>query len=92
MDFEAVQNAFHQWTKNVVSIEKKSVNKHRWKKYSFCGEPLQNFVSLVSLFVSKKEQILAVGKLENKLKNQLANELVDFLDLRGHFYFGCFVL
>ena len=45
----------------------------------------QNFVSLVSLFCSKREQVLHVERLENKKDNesQVVENLLDFLDLKG---------
>ena len=52
---------------------------------SDCSNEFQNFVSLVSLFCSKREQVLHVERLENKKDNEgkTVEELFEFLDLRG---------
>ena len=46
---------------------------------------LQDFVSLVSVFVSKKRQVLSVGKINTKKANEIATvrELIQQLDLQG---------
>lgn len=88
-DFASIQKAFHQWTQSYVPIEEgewigvdgKSI---RSTVSDYSGE-YQNFVSLVSLFSSKREQILHVEKLENKKGNEAktVEELLETLDLRG---------
>jgi len=45
----------------------------------------QNFVSLVSLFCRKREQVLHAGRFENKTGNEADTvmNLLDILDLKG---------
>lgn len=88
MDFDSIQNAFYKWASNYVPIEKgewinvdgKSIR----STVSDYDSSYQNFVSLISLFVSKKEQVLTVAKLENKKGNeaQIVTELLALLDLQ----------
>ena len=87
-DFVSIQTAFHQWTKSYVSIEPgewiaidgKSIR----STVSNCSDEYQNFVSLVSLFSRKREQVLHVEKLENKKGNegQTVEDLLEILDLK----------
>jgi len=87
-DFVSVQKAFHQWTRSYVkikagewiSIDGKSIR----STVSDYSNGYQNFVSLVSLFCSKREQILHVEKMENKkdYEGKIVEELLDFLDLK----------
>jgi hypothetical protein len=88
-DFSSIQQAFHRWTQRYVpiqagewiSIDGKSIR----STVSNYSNEYQNFVSLVSLFCSKREQVLCVGKFENKKgnENQMVEELLDMLDLKG---------
>jgi hypothetical protein len=87
-DFASIQAAFHKWTQNYVcieagewiSIDGKSIR----STVSDYSNEYQNFVSLVSLFCSKREQVLHVQKLENKKGNeaQTVEYLLEFLDLK----------
>jgi hypothetical protein len=87
-DFESIQVAFHQWTQSSVpikagewlSIDGKSIR----STVSDYSNAYQNFVSLVSLFSSKREQILHVEKLENKKdhEGQRVADLLEILDLK----------
>jgi hypothetical protein len=86
--FRAVQAAFHQWTERYVPIEAgewiaidgKSIR----STVSDYDNEFQNFVSLVSLFSSKREQVLHVEKLENKKDNETKTvaQLLEILDLK----------
>ena len=88
-DFSSIQKSFHQWTQGYVPIEEgewisidgKSIR----STVSDYSSEYQNFVSLVSLFCSKREQVLHVERLENKKGNesQVVEDLLDFLDLKG---------
>jgi hypothetical protein len=88
-DFASVQSAFHQWTRGFVCIKDgewvpidgKSIR----STVSDYSNEYQNFVSLVSLFGSKCEQILHVEKFENKKGNegQVVEKLLEALDLKG---------
>jgi hypothetical protein len=87
-DFASIQSAFHKWTKNYVQIEQgewisidgKSIR----STVSDCSNEYQNFVSLVSLFCGKREQILLVEKIENKksCESKAVEQLLDILDLK----------
>ena len=82
-DFESLQTAFHKWTKEYVpdewiSIDGKSVR----STVSDYSTEYQNFVSLVSLFCRKREQILMVEKFESKKRSE--SDAVNYLlDLKG---------
>lgn len=88
-DFESVQDAFYKWSKDYVVIEEgewinvdgKSIR----STVSDYDNRYQNFVSLVSLFASRREQVLCVAKLENKKGNeaQTVLELLSMLDLKN---------
>jgi hypothetical protein len=87
-DFVSIQTAFHKWAKSYVPIEPgewiaidgKSIR----STVSNYSDEYQDFVSLVSLFSSKREQVLHVEKLENKKGNesQTVQDLLDILDLK----------
>jgi hypothetical protein len=89
VDFASIQAAFHKWTRSYVHIEPgdwiaidgKSIR----STVSDYSTAYQNFVSLVSLFCSKREQVFRVEKLENKKgeEGQTVESLLDFLDLKG---------
>ena len=88
-DFASIQKAFHQWTQSYVPIEEgewisvdgKSIR----STVSDYSNEYQNFVSLVSLFCSKREQVLHVEKPENRKGNeaQVVENLLEFLDLKN---------
>jgi hypothetical protein len=88
VDFSSIQKAFHKWTSNYVPIEANEWiaidGKSIRSTVSDCSNEYQNFVSLVSLFCCKREQILHVAKLENKKANegQIVEELLEVLDLK----------
>lgn len=86
-DFASIQKFFHQWTQSYVPIQEgewisidgkciRSTVSDYTKEY-------QNFVSLVSLFSSKREQVLHVEKLDNKKCNEgkVVEDLLEILDL-----------
>ncbi|GHT75494.1 hypothetical protein FACS189456_7280 [Bacteroidia bacterium] len=88
-DFASIQAAFHKWTRNYVAIEQ-----NEWisidgkcirSTVSDYSNEYQNFVSLVSLFCRKREQILLVEKIENKKGNEsdAVEQLLAMLDLQG---------
>jgi hypothetical protein len=87
-DFGSIQQAFHKWTQDYVSIEANewiSIDgKSIRSTVSDYSNEYQNFVSLVSLFCSRREQVLHVEKLENKKDNEAktVEELLDMLDLK----------
>ncbi len=88
-DFASIQHAFHKWARRYVPIEEgewisvdgKSIR----STVSDAHDQYQSFVSLVSLFSSKREQVLHVEKLENKKASEAktVEDLLEVLDLRG---------
>lgn len=88
-DFRSLQTAFYQWAKDYVDIEEGEWISIDGKCIrSTVSDPdnqYQNFVSLVSLFSRKREQVLYAEKLENKKGNEskTVEELLDILDLKG---------
>jgi hypothetical protein len=87
-DFVSIQTAFHKWSQSYVpikagewiAIDGKSI-RSTVNNYS---DSYQNFVSLVSLFCRKREQVLHVEKLENKkgYEGQIVEDLLEILDLK----------
>ena len=87
-DFAGIQAAFHKWACNSVSIEEgewiaidgKSIK----STVSEFSTEYQNFVSLVTLFLTKKEQVLCSEKFESNTTNEInaVYSLLEFLDLR----------
>jgi len=84
VDFVSIQKAFHQWTRSYVGewlqIDGKSIR----STVSGYSSSYQNFVSLVSLFYSKREQVFHVEKFENKTGNegQIVEKMFELLDLK----------
>jgi len=87
-DFVSIQTAFHQWTKSYVPIEPREWiaidGKSIRSTVNNYSDAYQNFVSLVSLFSSKREQVLHVERLENKkdYEGQIVEDLLGMLDLK----------
>jgi hypothetical protein len=87
-DFASIQQAFHKWALDYVPIESgewisidgKSIR----STVSDCNSEYQNFVSPVSLFCSRREQVLHVEKLGNRKGNEstAVEELLEILDLK----------
>ena len=87
-DFTSIQKSFHQWAQSYVPIEEgewisidgKSIR----STVSDYSSEYQNFVSLISLFSSKREQVLHVERLENKKGNesQVVEDLLETLNLK----------
>ena len=86
--FSSIQAAFHKWARNFVCIEEcewialdgKSIK----STVSESSTEYQNFVSSVSLFFTKKEQVLFSEKFESNTTNEInaVYSLLEFLDLR----------
>jgi hypothetical protein len=89
IDFKSLQSAFHQWTKEYVKLEEGewiSIDgKCIRSTVSDYSNEYQNFVSLVSLFCRKREQVLLVERVENKKSSEIqaVEHLLDILDLKG---------
>lgn len=89
VDFENLVNVFNQWASQYVELEESE-----W--YSIDGKSIkgtvknfknecQNFVSIVSVFASKRGLILGMNKLENKHESEIVTvqNLIQTLDIRG---------
>jgi hypothetical protein len=89
LDFNKLQSLFYTWTVSFVKIKK-----GEW--LSIDGKALrgtvtnpnnhfQDFKSLISVFVSRRKQILLAGRISNKKENEIpkVRELIKMLDLQG---------
>lgn len=87
INFDKLTNIFHRWASSQITI-----NKNEW--YSLDGKAIrgtvknphdrhQRFTSLVSVFSSKRRQVLAVGKVEVGKKNEVktVTQLIKMLNL-----------
>jgi hypothetical protein len=87
--FDDLEEIFYKWSKQHIEIEKgdwisidgKAIRGTMVNK----GTSFQDFVSLVSVFASKKRQVLSAGKINTKKENEIATvkELIQLLDLQG---------
>jgi predicted transposase YbfD/YdcC len=88
-DFKELGEIFYNWSKESIGIEKgdwmnidgKAIRGTVTDKSS----SLQDFVSLVSVFASKKKQVLSAGMYKVKEGHELstARELIECVDLQG---------
>ena len=87
IDFKEVSKQFHNWAKQYISI-----SKHEW--ISIDGKAIggtvtngstidQHFVSLVSLYCSKKKLVLGNAQVSNSKESEIpvVKQLVEALDL-----------
>ena len=89
IEFKELEEIFYKWSKQHIEIEKgewinidgKTMRGTVMNKNS----RLQDFVSLVSVFVNKRKQVLSVGKINTKKENEIptVRELIQLLDLEG---------
>ena len=88
-DFNKLESLFHKWTLNFVRIEKGEWLSLDGKAirgtFKHPLNDLQNFMSLVTVFMSKKKQALSAGKLNVKKENEIpmVRELIKTLNLQG---------
>lgn len=86
MDFKKLEELFHSWTMQFVHREKGewlSIDGKAMRgTVTNANTMMQDFVSLVSVFVSKKKQILGVGRINTKKENEIpqVKELIELLD------------
>lgn len=88
VDFDKLAATFNQWAQNYVDLEKsewcsidgKSI-KGTVQDYE---KPCQNFVSVVSVFASKRGLVLGMEKLENKEESEIVivQNLIAALDIK----------
>ncbi len=89
LDFDILQKILYKWYMNFITIEEsewisidgKSIN----GTVLNANDKLQNFVSLVTVFMSKKKIILSAGRFESKKQSEIptARKLIELLDLHG---------
>lgn len=89
LDFNKLQSLFHTWTMKFVHIkpdEWLSVDGKAIRgTVTNSQNELQNFMSLVTVFASKRKSVLLVGKINTKKENEIpkVRELIEMLDLQG---------
>ena len=89
LDFNKLQSLFHTWTTKFVNIKKGewlSIDGKSIKgTIKNANDPMQDFMSLVTVFMNKKKQALFVGKINTKKENEIpkVRELIETLDLQG---------
>ena len=88
INFEEVLSCFKIWALQYIDIEENewiSIDgKALGSTVTDCSNEYQNFVSLVSLFTHKKNQVLSVGKLEIKKSSEIftVREVLELLELK----------
>lgn len=89
INFSELQNIFYQWALKIVKIKEKDIVSIDGKAIrgtvKNSHDKFQNFVSLVSVFASKRKQILTTTKIETRKENEIpkVQELIKMLDLKG---------
>jgi DDE_Tnp_1-associated len=89
LDFNKLQSLFHTWTMKFVNIKKGewlSIDGKALKgTITHVNDPLQDFISLVTIFSNKKKIALSVGRINTKKENEVpkVKELIEMLDLQG---------
>lgn len=87
INFSELQNTFYLWSLKIVKIKEKDIVNIDGKAIRGTVKNsqtnFQNFTSLVSVFASKRRQVLAAGKIETKKENEIpkVQELIAMLDL-----------
>jgi hypothetical protein len=89
IDFTALQNIFYGWALKIIPIKKKDIvsidGKALKGTVKEAQNNLQNFTSLVSVFASKRKQVLTSAKIETGKESEIptVQELLKMLDLKG---------
>ena len=89
VDFDKLTEIFHEWAISVVKIEDKewiSIDgKAIGGTVNALREKEQKFLNLVSVFLSKRKQVIQVGKINNEKESEIpkARELIKMLDLEN---------
>jgi hypothetical protein len=89
IDFNQLENIFRRWAMQFISIDKgdwisidgKAIN----GTVVNAQDKMQSFVSLVTVFVNKKKQVLSVGKIDTNKESEIqtVQNLINMLDLQG---------
>jgi hypothetical protein len=88
IDFKTLQKIFQTWAINVVSVKEKDFvgidGKALRGTVKNSQNSLQNFMSIVSVFASKRKQVLSSGRIQTKKESEIPSvrELIEMLDLR----------
>ena len=89
ISFEELSSIFYNWASSRISLKKKDVLSLDGKSIrgtlTNANDSLQNFISLVSVYTQKKQQILCLEKIENKKESEIpvVQKLIKMLDLEG---------
>ncbi len=89
INFSQLQNIFYSWALKIVKIKEKDIISIDGKAIrgtvKNSQNNFQNFVSLISVFASKRKQILTASKIETQKENEIptVQELIVMLDLKG---------
>jgi hypothetical protein len=89
IDFKSLQEIFYQWALKIVKLKEKDVVSIDGKAIrgtvKNSHDKFQNFVSLVSVFASKRKQVLTTAKIETQKENEIpkVQELLAMLDLKN---------
>lgn len=88
IDFSYLQDIFYQWALQTIKLKKKDIVSIDGKALKGTVQEaqnnLQNFTSLVSVFASKRKQVLTSAKTELKKEGEIptVQELIKMLDLK----------
>ena len=89
VDFNELNKIFHNWAINYVAIENKDWISADGKAIagtvSHSQNKFQQFTSLISLFSSKRKQVISADRINSKKENEIPKlkELIKALDLKG---------
>lgn len=88
IDFSALQKIFYHWALQIIKIQKLDIvsidGKALRGTVTEAQNNLQNFTSLVSVFASKRKQVLTAEKINTKKTNEIptVQTLIKLLDLQ----------
>ncbi len=89
IDFSHLQSIFYQWALQIIKLKKKDIVSIDGKvlkgTVQNAQNNLHNFTSLVSVFASKRKQVLTSAKMELKKEGEIptVQELIQMLDLKN---------
>lgn len=89
VDFSELQHIFYQWALKIIKIQKKDIvsidGKALRGTLTEAQNNLQNFTSLVSVFASKRKQVLTATKIDTKKESEIpaVQELIKMLNLQN---------
>ncbi len=89
IEFEKLENTFYQWSKQLVTIKKGEWLNLDGKAIRGtvvnASTKMQDFVSLVTVFINKQQQALTAKRINTKKENEMPSvrQLIKMLDLEG---------